>query len=176
MVTLGEGSAARYIIEEQLARRNLPNDAIGETLEIRGTIHLDVNGKVDPSRSKITVNLQSLRSDRDRRDRFLRDNGLESNKFPTAEVAVRGLPELPWPLPGSGGATFQMVSDLTVHGETRPVTWDVKAVFGPEKISGKARTTVTFDQFNMKKPSLAFILSVNDEIDLELDFEASLER
>ena len=120
--------------------------------------------------------MQSLRSDRDRRDRFIRENGLESNKFPTAEVAVLELPGLPWPLPGSGGASFQMVSDLTVHGETRPVTWEVKVVFDPEKISGTARAAVTFDQFNMDKPSLAFILSVNDEIDLELDFEAALER
>ena len=175
-ITLTVGSEARYIIGEQLARRNLPNDAIGETSDISGTINLDSSGKVDPTRSLISVNLRNLKSDESRRDRFLRENALETNEFPEMEVVARELPGLPWPLPDSGEATFQLVSNLTVHGETRPVTWEVVARFGPDTVSGTARTTVTFDQFNMKKPSLFFIVSVNDEIDLELDFEASLER
>ncbi|MFQ6026958.1 MAG: YceI family protein [Dehalococcoidia bacterium] len=175
-VTLTSGSQARYIIGEQLARRDLPNDAIGETTDISGTINLNSSGKIDSLGSQITVNLQTLTSDANRRDRFIRNNALNSNKFPTAEVAVQELPGLPWPLPDSGEASFQLVSDLTVHGETRPVTWEVTAQFGPEAVTGTARTTITFDQFNMEKPSLFFIVSVNDEIDLELDFEASLER
>ena len=176
LVAIGTGSRARYIVGEQLARQDLPNVAIGETAAVTGSISLDATGRVNPDTSRVSVNLQGLTSDEDRRDRFLRGNALDSNQFPQAEVAVRELPGLPWPLPTSGEASFQLVGDLTVRGETRPVTWAVTARFSPDAVSGRATTSVTFDQFNMDKPSLFFIVSVNDQIDLELDFEAALQR
>lgn len=174
VIEIGDGSVARYIVGEQLADRDLPNDAIGETSDVSGTIAFNADGTIDPAQSKIEVNLLTLASDESRRDNFIKDNGLESNKFPTAGFVIQDAPGVPWPLPESGEASFQLAGNMTIREVTQPVTWDVTAQFGPDSVTGQSSATITFDQFDMTKPSLFFILSVDDEIVMELDFSASV--
>lgn len=168
-----EGSIARYLVREELARRSLPNDATGETTDVNGVIVFDADGKVQPERSRVVVDMRTLRSDEDRRDSFLRDSSLESNEFPLAEFIVQETPGLPWPLPESGEVAFQLKGDMTLHGVTSQLTWDVVAEFSSGTVTGQSGTNFTFDKFDMEKPSLFFILSVDDDIRLELDFNAS---
>ena len=59
---------------------------------------------------------------------------------------------------------------MTVHGVTSPATWEVTAQFTPQGASGRARTSFDFAKFGIRKPSLFFLLSVEDLIRLELDF------
>ena len=175
-VTIQNGSVARYRVQEQLARLSVPNDAVGETPDVTGTIVFGADGAVAPDRSRIVVDLSTLKSDENRRDNFLRTDTLESNKYPLAEFTVKDAPGLPQPLPDSGEFTFQLQGDMTLHGVTSPLTWEVTATFTPDSAQGSAQTTFTFDTFNMDKPSLFFILSVEDEIRLELDFIADVTR
>ena len=58
---------------------------------------------------------------------------------------------LPWPLPNSGEATFQIVGDLTIQEVTERVTWDAMAQFGDDSVSGRANTVVTFEQLDLSK-------------------------
>jgi len=173
-VQLAPGSVARYRVREQFARRNLPNDAIGETSEVSGSVVLNAMGEVQIDRSKITVDLRLLRSDEDDRDDFLRTESLESDRFPLAELIVAQTPGLPWPLPREGVTTFQLQGTMTLHGVTSPTTWEVTARFNTGEMRGEARTSFKFDKFNMKRPSAFFLLSVEDNIRLELDFVASI--
>ena len=60
-----------------------------------GAIVVDRSGKVLSDQSKFTVDMQSLKTDQDRRDNFIKRNTLETDRFPTAEFVpteVRGLP------------------------------------------------------------------------------------
>ena len=173
-MALGDGAVGRYLVQEQLARRNLPNDAIGETSDVTGAIVFSADGAVEPERSGITVNLQSLVSDERRRDTYLRTNAIESNTYPEAVFVLREVSGLPWPLPGSGEAAFQLIGDMTVHGETNPLMWEVAAAFSDGAVTGQATTRFTFDEYGMSVPSLFFILSVEDDIRLELDFAAEV--
>lgn len=174
VVTLLEGSEALYRINEQLANRNLPNDAIGTTEDIDGQIVFSADGTVDAEQSKITVNVKTLQSDSDRRDRYIRGRSLESDDFPNVEIVVQDVQGLPWPLPASGQVAFQMSGDLTIRDQTRLVTWDVTANFDGGEVEGLAMTEVTFEQFAITKPSVAFVLSVADEIGLEFEFKAAI--
>ena len=97
-VEIQEGTVARYLVREQLARLDFPNDAVGETSDVVGRIIFDPVGDIDSAASKITVDLRTLKSDKSRRDRFLRTRSLESDVFPTAEFVVKELPGLGWPL------------------------------------------------------------------------------
>src|SRR5438067_764111 len=65
------GNEARYRVREQLMGANLPNDAIGKTSDITGTILAYPDGRIIKDSSKIVVNLKNLKSDKDRRDGFL---------------------------------------------------------------------------------------------------------
>ena len=166
-------AAARYSITEQLARLSGPIDAVGETPDVEGAVVFDADGNVDSRLSVITVGLAGLTSDEDRRDNYVRNRVFNTDSYPNATLAVTGTPGLEWPLPTSGSATFQITGDFTVRDVTSPTTWEVEATFDGDSITGKAKTVVTFDEVQLAKPSLAFIISVEDEIRLELDIEAT---
>lgn len=174
VITLLGGSEALYRINEQLARRDLPNDAVGTTSDIDGQIVFSADGAVDAEQSKITVNVRTLRSDSDRRDGYIRGRSLESDRFPNVDIAVQEVRGLPWPLPASGQAAFQMEGGLTIRDQTRLVTWDVTANFDGGTVEGLAKTEVTFEQFGITKPRVAIVLSVADEIRLEVAFKAEI--
>ncbi|MCH8184790.1 MAG: YceI family protein [Chloroflexi bacterium] len=172
VIEFADGSVARYRVKEELARVSVPGDAVGETPDVVGAIVFSADGSVQPG-SKIVVDLRTLRSDEARRDNFLRRNSLESNRFPLAEFVIREVSGLSWPLPESGETGFQLHGDMTLHGVTAPLTWDVIANFGPEGITGRATTRFQFGDFDMSKPSLFFIISVEDDMRLEVDFKAN---
>ena len=173
-ITVTDGSEAVYRINEQLARRDLPNDAVGTTDEVEGEIVFSEEGTVDTERSKITVGVRSLRSDSDRRDSYIQRNSLESNEYPEVTLAVTEIRGLSWPLPTSGEATFEMVGDLTIRDQTHSSTWETTATFTEGGVKGLAKTEVTFEQYGMTKPRVAIVLSVVDEIRLEINFVATV--
>lgn len=175
-VLVSEGSVARYSVTEQLARLPSPIDAVGETGDVEGAIVFDADGNVDPERSVITVALAGLTSDEDRRDRYVREIMFNTRQHPNVELRITGVEGLDWPFPDSGETTFRLMGDMTVEGVASPTTWDVEARASEGAVSGQARTVVTFEQFEVSKPRLAFIISVEDEIRLELDIEAAIER
>lgn len=174
VITVTEGSEALYRINEQLANRNLPNDAVGTTSDIEGQIAFSADGTVDAERSKITVGVRSLQSDSGRRDRYIQRNSLESNQYPEVTIAVTEIRGLSWPLPTSGEATFEMVGDLTIRDQTRSVTWETTATFTEGGVEGLAKTVVTFEQYEMTQPRVSIVLSVADEIRLEINFVATV--
>lgn len=165
-----EGSEARFIVREQLAGATLPNDAIGSTRAISGTLVLDRSGKVDRAASRIVVALDSLKSDQERRDRYIKRRTLVTDSFPTAEFVPTELKGFPSKLPPSGPLAFTILGDLTVHGVTRPVSWEVAANVENGAIAGRATTHLHFGDFGMERPRVAIVLSVVDDIKLEFDF------
>ncbi|MGD0991273.1 MAG: YceI family protein [Gemmatimonadales bacterium] len=169
LVVAPEGNEVRFRVKEQLAMLTMPNVAVGVTGRITGALTLD-NGKVVPSESRFSVALDSLKSDRDRRDGYIKHRTLETGRFPTADLAVTALPGLPWPLPDSGTLNFQIVGDLTIHGVTRPSTWQVTAEAKDGGFTGTAATRVKLEDFGMTQPRVAIVLSVEDDIGLEYQF------
>jgi polyisoprenoid-binding protein YceI len=167
---LTQGSEARFVVREQLAGATLPNDAVGTTTAISGAIVLDQSGKVDRAASRIVVTLDSLKSDQERRDRYIKRRTLVTDSFPTAELVPTLLQGFPEKLPASGSFTFSVLGDLTVHGVTKPTVWDVRASVSGGVISGRATTHLKFGDFGMTRPRVMVVLSVEDDIKLEFDF------
>ena len=170
LVVAPDGNEARYRVREQLAGVDFPNDAVGVTQDIRGGIALGEEGNVVPAESKFVIDLTTLKSDKERRDRFIQRRTLQTDSFPTAVLVPTALKGLPHPLPSSGPLAFELIGDLTVHGVTRPTTWQVSAVATNGGFSGTASTTFAFPDFGMTKPRVAVVLTVADSIRLEYDF------
>lgn len=160
---------ARYLVREQLAGFEFPNDAVGRTAGIRGGITIAPDGSVVPEESRIEIDLAALQSDESRRDNYLRRNTLETETYPTAVFVPRQVRGLTGALDGSA-RSFEVIGDLTVKDVTRSVTWMVTARMDGNTLRGTARTQFTFDEMGLTKPSLARLLSVADEIRLEYDF------
>ena len=170
--TLQEGTLARYLIREELASVELPFDAIGETTEVSGAFTFTADGEIVPESSRIVLNAASLRSDEENRDRYLQRNGIQTATYPEIVFVATSIDGLAWPLPTSGEVEFTIYGDLTARAVTRPVAWQAVATFDGTSVTGTAKTNFTFGEFEMEVPDLFFIVSLEDNIRLELDFVA----
>ena len=169
-VTEATGNVARYRVKERLLGNELDNDAVGETGAITGSIALDGDAKVVPAGSLFSVELAGLKSDKSRRDTYVRNRLLETRTYPSTRLAITEVRGLPSPLPTSGRVAFQLLGNLTVKGVTRPTAWRVEADVAGDRLSGRAATSFTFAQFSLTQPKVSVVLSVNDTIRLEYDF------
>jgi len=165
-------SEMRYRARETFANQPTPVEAVGSTRQVSGAVLLTSDGAIVSDESKVVVDLSTLASDKGQRDNFIKQNTLQTAQYPTAELVLREVTDLLKPLPTMGEDTFQLLGDLTVHGVTRPTAWDVQAHFNPDEVAGTATTRVKITDFGMQTPRTAAILSVEDEIRLELDFHA----
>lgn len=169
-----EGNSANYRVREQLVGFDLPNDAVGVTEDVTGSISFDESGKVVPGTSRIVVKLDSLKSDQSRRDGYVRSRVLETEKFPSVEFAITGIRGLDATLPTTGTRELTLDGNLTLRGVTRPASWTANATFNGDIVSGNAATSFTFADFELMQPRVRVVLSVADTIRLEYAFR--LER
>lgn len=171
LVVTPTGNEARYRIQERLAGMDLPYDAVGRTGGVTGEILIGADGKVVAQQSLIVVDVTPLKSDKDRRDGYVQKNLLETAKYPTVELVPTSFRGLSGELPTTGSRTFELVGNLTIRGVTRSTTWRVTANFEGEKVKGTAYTIFTFDDFGIPQPRVPIVLSLDDKIRLEYDFE-----
>ena len=166
----GEGNLAHFLVTEQLAGFDLPNDAVGTTSDITGQLVLAADGTVVSDESKFVVDLTTLKTDSGMRDGYIQRTTLQTSTYPNAEFVVTGVTGLPSPLPSSGAVAFQLVGDLTMHGVTRSTTWEVTAEIVGQELIGTAKTNFTFGDFGLTIPRVSRVLSIEDNIRLEYDF------
>ena len=166
---ISSGSEARYRVREQLAFLDFPNDAVGVTQEVEGKLVLGPDGAVSAEDSLIRVDLSTLQSDEDRRDNYVRNGTLATSQYPHTDFVPTTISGLQWPLPSTGEASFSITGDMTIRDVTKEVTWEITTQFNDDRITGTATTEFTFDEFDLNVPSVAVVLSVENNIRLEID-------
>ena len=164
-------SKAVFRVQEQLAGRNLPSEAIGTTGAVDGQLVLGFDGSIGRE-SKITVDLREMATDSGQRDSFIKRSTLQTQQFPMAEFVPTRAEGLPKPLPESGEHAFKLTGQLTIHGVRKEITWDTRASRQGNRLTGTATTTTTFGDFGMEPPRAPAVLSVTDQIKLELNLVA----
>jgi polyisoprenoid-binding protein YceI len=165
------GNTTRYKVREQLVGVDFPTEAVGVTDSVTGALVLGTDGKVVREESKFVVNIRPLKSDRPRRDSYIQRRTLQTDSFPTVTLVPTELRGLPAKLPATGALNGQLVGDLTVHGVTRPTTWQLTGQVDHDRLKGTVSTGFTFADFGLVKPSVAIVLTVADSIHLEYDFD-----
>ncbi|MDH4350768.1 MAG: YceI family protein, partial [Gemmatimonadota bacterium] len=163
LVLAPEGNEARYLVREQLANLDFPNDAIGATSAITGQLVLDADGAVVPAESKFVIDVTTLKSDKERRDGYLQRRTLETAQYPTVTLVPTALRGMPTSLPEAGAFSFEMDADVTIKDVTRSVRWQVSAVAENGGFSGKASTSFPFEAFQLTQPKVSVVLSVENE-------------
>lgn len=173
--TISDTSKATVRVREQLVGVNLPSDAVLVATGATGTFALKVDGTFS-SDSKITFDLTTLASDQRDRDSFVKMDTLQTRQFPKAEFVPTKTSGLVLPLPTSGEFTFKLTGDITIHGKTREVTFDVVAKRSGNELTATATATPTwkFGDFGMSAPSVPFrVVSVVDEVRVVVDLVAT---
>src|SRR3989442_10215231 len=166
-------STASYHAHEQPVGRTLRREAVGTTAGVSGSLAFAADGTIVADQSKISVDLSKLQSDESRRDNFIKGNTLQTSRYPMATFVPTAVQGLPSPLPTSGQLTFQLLGDLTVHGVTKAITWQVTAQFGDSTVTGDATSAINITDFGMSPPKAGPVLSIEDGLTLELAFTAA---
>lgn len=167
---VSEESTARYRAQEELASVGA-NEAVGQTNAMIGTILLDENG-TPLICSRFDVDLRTLQSDEARRDNYLYNNTLQTETYPLATFVVASIEGLDGPLTDGETVTLRLLGDLTLHGVTRPATWDAEVTLDGDTLTGTASTTFRMEDFNIEEPVVGPVASVDQEIRLEVEISA----
>jgi len=174
--TVSNTSKATVRVREQLVGVNLPSDAVLVATGATGTFVLHDDGTFSPD-SKITFDVTTLASDQRDRDSFVKMDTLQTRQFPTATFVPTKTSGLALPLPASGDFTFKLTGQITIHGKTKDVTFDVTAHRSGNDLTATTTASPTwkFADFGMTAPSVPFrVVSVVDEIRLVVDLVATV--
>jgi polyisoprenoid-binding protein YceI len=174
--TVGNTSKATVSVREQLVGVNLPSDAVLVATGATGMFVLNGDGTFS-SASKISFDLATLASDNSQRDNFVKGDTLQTRQFPRAEFVPTKTTELALPMPASGEFTFKLTGQMTIKGNTKEVTFDVRATrTGNELIAtATAAPSWKFGDFGMTAPSVPFrVVSIVDEIRVVVDLVATV--
>jgi polyisoprenoid-binding protein YceI len=157
-------SFAGYRVQEELAGIGAKT-AVGRTPAVTGT--LTIAGK-KISKADFQVDMTTLESDEDRRDGAIRDQAIETTKFPTATfeltrpIALDAVP--------ADGTTISVdaTGDLTLHGVTKEVTIPLRAELNGDVIAVTGEIDIPFADYDIDKPSSFAVVSIADDGILEV--------
>lgn len=171
---LSERSEAAYFADEKLASLPLPSTAKGTTKGITGSFHLTEDGLgLDPSQpSTFTVNLKTLKSDKDMRDTRVQNQALETATYPTATFSASSVSGYDPSIPAGQEQSLKLTGILDLHGVRKEVTWDVKARRDGDVITGLATVNFKYADFNIPQLNIANFVSVQDNVTLQVQIVA----
>ena len=167
-----EQTEASYEVQEQFLNRDLPSQAIGKTNAVTGELQLSLNGKPSGKVTNITVDLRTLTSNESRRDNRIRQQWLESQKYPYAVFTSTDAQGIPESYTEGQDVSFKLIGDMTVHNVTKPVTFDVTGKLVGDTITGSAKTQILMKDFGIDPPSIAGMLTVKDGVTITINFTA----
>ncbi|MGI8856603.1 MAG: YceI family protein [Thermomicrobiales bacterium] len=167
----GDKSEAKVTVNEKLARLPSPSDAVLTTNAIQGQLFLGPDTKPVEG-AKIMVDLRTLKSDSNQRDNFVKMNTLQVDQFPLAEYVITGVDGWTGPLTEGKPSTFKLLGNMTIHGVTKPVTFDTTATMSGGTVTGTATTTFKFQDFGMTPPSVS-IAQATDTVKLDMNIAAT---
>lgn len=169
-VTVGKVTVA---VREQLASLPAPNDAVLVTEDVTGSFTLLEDGSFT-SDSKVDAGLTTLTSDSRQRDSFVKRNTLNTQQFPTATFVPTKLEGVTFPL-ADGSFSGRLSGQMTIRGTTKEVAWDVTGEKSGDRITVTTKNAPSwkFGDFGLEIPRVFSVLSIVDEIRLEVQLEAT---
>ena len=145
-----------YRVREEFAGFGV-KDAVGRTPDVSGIAVIDGDAITT---AQLSAELTTLTSDDGRRDNALRDRGIESARFPTAEFELAEPAAL-------GRERTTARGRLTLHGETKPIQVRLRSQPVGDQLELVGSAPIAFADFGIEPPSVAGFVTVEDEGTLE---------
>jgi polyisoprenoid-binding protein YceI len=165
-------SVATFIVDEVL--RGSPKTVVGTTDQVAGQFVVDPS---DPDAARvgtILINARTLTTDDTQRTRALQNQILQTGEHEYILFTPTSYAGLPSALQPGQTVTFSVVGDLTIRGVSRPTTFEVTLTpVSDDVLEGAARTTIRYADWGLSIPSVPFVASVADQVQLQLDFTAN---
>jgi polyisoprenoid-binding protein YceI len=163
------GSVVGYRVKEVLFGQN--HTAVGRTSAITG--HVTISGTTVTA-AGFTVQMATIKSDESERDVQFRGRIMDTAAYPTGTLTLTKPISL-GALPALGVVkTYSAAADLTLHGQTRAVTFPLSAERTSSEIEVQGSIPVLFSRWDIPNPSFTgFVTTQNHGV---LEFLLKLAR
>ena len=158
---VSEGSEATFSVGEVLAGVSIPDyEAVMRTTGLSGEVRLD------GGESLVTVYLHSMTSDEPFRDRYVQSRMFPGQ--PSASVAFGDLTPLPDGFTDGDEVTTEATGTLNINDMDVPLTFEITARDDSDEVFVLGRSTFTWDQIGEPVPTARSVVSVEDEVRVEV--------
>ena len=161
-------STLGYRVKEVLG--GLDTEAVGRTDQVTGELVIETSRLMAAT---FSVNVGTITSDSSKRDNQFTGNIMDVSTYPTADfVLTTPIDFGSIPLPGVQ-LTAIATGDLTLHGVTRSVTFEVTTEYASNVIGVLGSIDITFADYGIANPSNAFVSTGDTGL---LEFVLAFER
>lgn len=161
-------STLGYRVKEVLG--GLDTEAVGRTDQVTGELVIEASRLIAAT---FSVDVGSITSDSSKRDNQFTGNIMDASTYPTADfVLTTPIDFGSIPVPGVQ-LTAIATGDLTLHGVTRSVTFEVTTEYANNVIGVLGSIDITFADYGIANPSNAFVSTGDTGL---LEFVLAFER
>ena len=157
---VGEGSEITFTVGEQLTRLPTPIEAVMRTEKLSGEIYIGGDA------SAIQVDLRSLASDQQYRDRYVQNRVFPDH--PTATFTVDAISGLPSEFESGDTFSHQVDGTLNLNDQDFPVSFDLEVRNDGDVLNVLGRTVFTWDDLQIAVPTARSVVWVEDEVDVQV--------
>jgi polyisoprenoid-binding protein YceI len=158
-------------VREQIAAIPAPGDAVLTTRTFSGGVVLLPDGSF-ANGSALAVDLDALKSDEPLRDEWIKFNTLNTRVYPRAEFTLERVNGMPMPIAAQGEWAATLEGTMKMHGVERRLAWPVQVTRSIGEVRVRGTTAFRFGDYGMAVPANRLILSVVDDVRLEIDLVA----
>jgi polyisoprenoid-binding protein YceI len=144
-----EGSEVGYRVKESIS--GFDTTANGRTQAITGTML--ASGTTITS-GEFTVDMTTFKSDESRRDAQFNGRVMDVGTYPTSSFILTQPIDFGAIPPDGGSVTATATGDLTLHGTTKSVTFEVQGTFKNGLVGVLGQIPVVFADYGIPAPSL----------------------
>lgn len=166
--TIGGDSEVGYRVKEKV--NGVGTTANGRTKAITGS--LTISGTAADT-AEFTVDMTTFTSSESRRDGQFNGRIMEVSKFPTSTFTLTEPIDFQQIPTDAGSVTVNATGDLTLHGVTKSVTFELTATFKNGRIGILGQIPVTFADYDIDNPSFATVTTEDNGL---LEFVLVLDR
>jgi polyisoprenoid-binding protein YceI len=149
----------------------------GNVHTVRGTLQLKkgelnfdrVSGSIS---GEVVVETESGESGNAARDKRMKKEVLETDKFPEVRLKVTKLEGV---VAAKNASNVRMLGQFTLHGASHEVSIPLQVTLNGAEFTGKGKFVVPFVDWGMKDPS-NFLFKVNKTVEIEVQTAGHLTR
>ena len=144
------------------------SDAVGRTNAISGSATIAAAAAaLSVTAADFSVDMTTLASDRQMRDNRLRNDGIQTDSFPTSTFKLTSPVALPTAATTGTAVDVTLHGDLTLHGVTKSVDIPAKAQVNGSLIQVQGSLDFPFSDYAINAPNIGGFVSVEDHGTLE---------
>ena|SRR5579863_5540409 len=171
-------SNASYEAHFLVAGQSVPGTVTGVTGDVTGGFLLTSETQPNPTimSMSIRVDLRTLDSGSSDRDDHVRNDTFQVNTYPYATFTANNAQVIAGTYSAGQTVMFKLTGELTIHGVTRPATFDMQGKLLQNTVTGSGTTLIHLQDYQMKTPEITSVVSITVSKDITLMIQFSAQR